>query len=204
MWNVSLPATKAILRDYAAIFAERARRRGASELADLEVCDIAPDLSKTKDLPSRKRLPPPAYTAEFAVAAWAGLQSFTGEYRFQVEFPKTAGRVVSQIVRSHIQADGWLDVYCPDDSIARPMQYRFYENNGMFRLNIPNEVPGVSWARHNKDGIAIVKRGPSGGAPLRLRILKPGADESEGGWAFGCTGNVGQDSDTSLWMVLSD
>ena len=59
------------------------------------------------------------------------------------------------------------------------MQYRFYENNGMSRLNIPNEVPGVSWARHNKDGIAIVERGPSGGALLRLRILEPGADESE-------------------------
>ena len=48
LWNVSLPATKAALRRYAERFAKRAHRRGASELADLEVCDIAPDLSKTK------------------------------------------------------------------------------------------------------------------------------------------------------------
>ena len=44
LWNVSSQATKAALRDYAAIFAERARQRRASELTDLEVCDFNPDL----------------------------------------------------------------------------------------------------------------------------------------------------------------
>lgn len=179
LWSGSRPATKDALRRYAKRFAERARRRRASELVDLEVGDIAPDLPKTKDLPSRRRFPPPAYPADLAVAAWAGLQSSTGDYRFQVEFPKIAGQVVNRIVRSSIQADGRLDVYCPDDSTTRPMQYKFYENNGMFRLNIPNEVPGVSRARRKKDGIAIVERGRSGRAPPRLRILKPGPEESE-------------------------
>lgn len=49
----------------------------------------------------------------------------------------------------------------------------------MFRLNVPNDVPGVQWARDHKDGLAIVERGLPGGAPLRLRLLKPGADLSE-------------------------
>ena len=179
LWKISSAATNSTLRLYAAVFAERARSRSTSELADLEVCDLDADLSSMKDLQSWKRSTSPAYPADFAVAAWVGLQTFTGEYRFQVEFPRTAGQVVSHIVHSHLRAGGWLDVYCSDDSITRPMQYRFYENNGMFRLNIPNEVPGVSWARKHRDGIAIVERGPRGGAPLRLRILKSGAEEGE-------------------------
>ena len=32
-----------------------------------------------------------------ASVAWAGLQSFTGEYNLQVEFPKEAGLVLQRI-----------------------------------------------------------------------------------------------------------
>jgi hypothetical protein len=59
------------------------------------------------------------------------------------------------------------------------MHYGFYADNSMFRLNIPNDVPGVAWAREHKDGIAFVERGPQGGAPLRLRVLKPGAETND-------------------------
>jgi hypothetical protein len=59
------------------------------------------------------------------------------------------------------------------------MQYKFYPDNSMFRLNVPNDVPGVAWAREHKDGIAIVEEGLPGGAPLRIRFLKPGADANE-------------------------
>jgi hypothetical protein len=59
------------------------------------------------------------------------------------------------------------------------MQYKFYPDNSMFRLNVPNDVPGVAWAREQKDGIAIVEEGLPGGAPLRIRFLKPGADANE-------------------------
>jgi hypothetical protein len=121
----------------------------------------------------------PAVAAEFAVAAWAGLQSFTGEYRFQVEFPRDAGNVIRQLIRAQVQADGRIDVYCPDDETTRLMQYKFYPDNGMFRLNIQNDVPGVAWAREHKDGLAVVEQGLQGGAPLRLRILHPGADARE-------------------------
>ncbi len=179
LWNTSYPATDAELRRYAARFAERARRRAVSELADLGVNDSQPVPSRPVDL--RAQQPPlrPAYGSEFAVAAWAGLQSFTGEYRFQVEFPRAAGKILSQLIRTHTQADGRIDVYCPDDETTRPMQYKFYPDNSMFRLNVPNDVPGVAWAREHKDGIAIVEEGLPGGAPLRIRFLKPGADANE-------------------------
>jgi len=91
LWETACPATNAELRNYAARFAERARRRAVSELADLGVTDSRPVPTGPGDL--RVQQPPfmPAIGADFAVAAWAGLQSFTGEYRFQVEFPKSGG-----------------------------------------------------------------------------------------------------------------
>ena len=49
----------------------------------------------------------------------------------------------------------------------------------MFRLNIPNDINGVAWARENKKGIALIERGPAGGAPLRLSVLRPGAEADE-------------------------
>ena len=176
LWNTAVPADEAALRNYAARFAERARRRGVAELAELGVSDSRPVPSRPIDL--RAETPPrrPALGADFAVAAWAGLQSFTGEYRFQVEFPRDAGNVIRRLIGARARAGGRLDVYCPDDETTRVMQYRFYADNSMFRLNVPNDVPGVQWARDHKDGLAIVEKGPSGGAPLRLRLLKPGAD----------------------------
>lgn len=179
LWKLAIPATNAELRHYAARFAECARRRAVSELADLGVTDSRPVPSGSIDL--RVQKPPfrPAIGAEFAVAAWAGLQSFTGEYRFQLEFPKDAGKVISQLIRAHVQADGRIDVYCPDDETTRPMQYKYYLDNSMFRLNVPNDAPGVAWAREHRKGLAIVEQGPPGGASLRIRLLKPGADASE-------------------------
>lgn len=179
LWRESNPATSEELRHYAARFAEYARRRGVVELSNLGVNDSSPVPSGSIDL--RTQQPPfrAALGVDFAVAAWAGLQSFTGEYRFQVEFPSNAGKVISQLTIDNVQGDGKINVYCPDDGTTRLMQYKFYPDNSMFRLNIPNDVPGVAWARENKDGLAIVEKGPPGGAPLRIRILKPGADASE-------------------------
>ncbi len=179
LWNAAMPATNAELRNYAARFAERARRRLVSELNDLGVNDSRRIPSRSVDL--RVERPPlqPAIGAGFAVAAWTGLQSFTGEYRFQVEFPRHAGEVISRLIRRYAQGGRRIEVYCPDDESTRPMQYRFYADNSMFRLNVPNDVPGVQWARAHHDGLAIVEKGPTGGAPLRLRILRPGIDASE-------------------------
>ena len=179
LWNAACPATDDELRHYAARFAERARRRTASELAELGVNDSRPIPSGPVDL--FKQPPParPALGADFAVAAWAGLQSFTGAYSFQIEFPKDAGKIIGRLVSAYVKADGRIDVYCSDDETTRSMQYKFYQDNSMFRLNVPNSVPGVAWAREHKDGLAFVEQGPPGGAPLRIRLLKPGADVSE-------------------------
>lgn len=179
LWKAAKPATEAELQHYAARFAERSRRRSVSELADLGVNDSRPVPTGPIDLCVQQPPSRPALGADFAVAAWAGLQSFTGEYRFQVEFPKIAGKVISQLIRAHVEADGRIDVFCTDDEITRPMHYKFYQDNSMFRLNVPNDVPGVAWARKHKDGLAIVEQGLPGGAPLRIRFLKPGADASE-------------------------
>ncbi len=179
LWNVAIPATEAELRHYAARFAECARRRAVSDLADLGVNDSRPMPSGSSDLHSLSIPSSPALRSDFAVAAWAGLQSFTGEYRFQVEFPKDAGKVISNLIQSRARLDGRIDVYCQDDETTRQMQFKYYPDNSMFRLNIPNDVSGVAWAREHKDGIAIVEKGPQGGAPLRIRIIKPGADARE-------------------------
>lgn len=179
LWRSASPATDSELRHYAARFAECARRRTVSELADLGVNDSRPVPSRLSDLREQRPPPRPAFGTGFAVAAWAGLQSFTGEYRFQVEFPKAAGKVISELIRTEVQAGGRVAVYCPRDGLTRTMQYKFYPDNSMFRLNIPNDVPGVSWARKHREGIAIVEQGLPGGAPLRIRLLKPGAETNE-------------------------
>lgn len=179
LWKASNPATDSELRHYAARFAECARHRAVSELANLGVNDSLKVASKATDLHAQEILPSPAIGADFAIAAWAGLQSFTGEYRFQVEFPKDAGKVIYQLISRFAHEDGRIDVYCPDDQATRLMQYKYYPDNCMFRLNVQNDVTGVEWARKHKDGIVIVEQGPQGGAPLRLRILRPGVVASE-------------------------
>lgn len=179
LWNAATPATEGELRHYAARFAERARRRAVAELLDLGISDSHPMPSTPSEL--LKRRPPSrgSLSTRFAVAAWAGLQSFTGEYRFQLEFPRDAGIVVNQLIGARAGARGRIDVYCPDDEATRPMQYRFYADNDMFRLNIPNDTPGVEWAREHRDGLGLVEQGLPGGAPLRLRLVRPGDDATE-------------------------
>jgi HKD family nuclease len=179
LWAGATPATNDELRNYAARFAEIARRRKAAELDDLGVSDSQILPASPADLQAVKPPDQPAVAVGFATAAWAGVQSFTGEYRFQLEFPRAAGIVISQLLRLNRAKNAQVGVYCPDDGSTRQMQYKFYGDNGMFRLNIQNNVSGVAWARQHKDGIAIIEKGPQGGAPLRLQFLQPGSDANE-------------------------
>lgn len=177
LWRGAEPITKATLKAYEARFAERCRSRrpdvlGALGVTDVDqVDDVDTDKLRAAPIPARR-----AVANAFAAAAWTGLQSFTGEYRFQIEFPRSAGEVVRRLAGA-LPADT-VDVFCEDGQI-HSMTYRFYHDNGMFRLNVPNTVPGVAWARAHRDGIAVLERGPEGGAPLRLRILKPGSELSD-------------------------
>lgn len=179
IWQSARLSNSAALRSYAAAFAESARRRSAAELRALGVSDSTPALGASRVRLASRTPKRSAFGTTFAVGAWAGLQSFTGEYQFQVEFPQDAGQVIRQLIARRRGTGGRVDVFCPEDEQTRQMKYYFYESNGMFRLNIPNDFPGVDWARSNRDGIALVEAGPSGGDPLRLELLPPGTREAE-------------------------
>ena len=70
------------------------------------------------------------------------MQSFTGEYNLQVEFPKEAGIVLRRVFGKPSK-DGSIDILCADGAIRPLSSFEFYQHNGMFRLNVPNAVPLV-------------------------------------------------------------
>ena len=105
-----------------------------------------------------------------ATTAWAGLQSFTGDYDLQVEFPRDAGQVLSRLLKG-IAKGNKADVLC-EDGQKRQFIFRYYTDNGMWRLNVPNATPDVSWVRQHKDGIAVLEVGDDGS--VGFRIIKPG------------------------------
>ncbi|MCX7031092.1 MAG: hypothetical protein NTU62_13380 [Spirochaetes bacterium] len=171
-WRLAEPATPDAIKQYSALFAERSRQRRPEVLEALGVSEsrrVAEASSAKLRAQPRPRIT--TVSQLFATTAWTGLESFTGEYAFQVEFPRAAGEVVARLARAGRQKT--VDVQCEDTNV-RKMTFRFYRDNGMFRLNVPNNVPGVDWARLNHDGVAVVSRGPEGGASLRLQILRPG------------------------------
>jgi len=176
MWKTATEATPVVLTDYAALFAERARRRSVQALLDLGIESAGTTNAKTGKPKSYK--PNKNHLKNF-VSVWSELKSFTGEYKFQVEFPQTVGRILAEIVGDPAGRGSSVRVLCLDDDKTREMKYKYYTNNGMFRINIDNDVPGVSWARNKKDGIVYIERGIPGGGPLTLRIIKPGNDASE-------------------------
>lgn len=165
-WKAGVPATAERLAVYENFFARRNRKRDAADMVALGVAD---------DLPEKTGAPPKtgqrAISEAAASVAWAGLQSFTGEYSFQVEFPKEAGLVLRRVVGNLSEGDR-VDMLCVDGA-ARSFKFRFYENNGMFRLSVPNATPMANWARERRVGIARVERGEARGE-LLFDILAPG------------------------------
>ena len=139
----------------------------------LGIADSLPE--KTDGTPKKGVTPPKtehkAISEAAASVAWAGLQSFTGAYTLQVEFPKEAGLVLRRIF-GHLSQEETIDILCVDGEI-RTFRYRFYEDNGMFRLNIPNVTPLVVWVRENKQGIAYVEYSEEQDV-LYFEILPPG------------------------------
>jgi HKD family nuclease len=180
LWRASIVATDAAIQNYAATFAEISRARSAQQLDALGVCDA--EVATTMQPAQLIRQRPPRRSAVrngSATSAWTGLESFTGEYRFQVEFPRAAGEVVARLVNPQATTRGRVDVLCTNDNHTRGMQFRFYPNNGMFRLNVPNDLPNVAWVRAHQEGLTLIQPGPAGGAPIRLTIHLPGAEATE-------------------------
>ncbi|WP_375762458.1 hypothetical protein ACE10W_37155 [Bradyrhizobium sp. B025] len=173
-WNVGAPLTNSKLKDYEKYFALRNRYRKPEDLVLLGVADTVAK-STAAGSPPKGAAPPKAaqkaISETAASVAWAGLQSFTGEYNLQVEFPKEAGLVLRRVFGTPSK-DGSIDIRCADGAV-RTFKYKFYDHNGMFRLNVPNSVPLVEWARENKAGIACVEHNESLGV-LTFEILPPG------------------------------
>jgi hypothetical protein len=171
-WQIGVPLTKAKLKDYEKYFALRNRYRNPADLVALGVADEMP--ATASGAPPKGVTPPKsedkAISETAASVAWTGLQSFTGEYNLQVEFPKEAGLVLRRVFGKPSK-DGSIDIGC-SDGIVRSFKYKYYDHNGMFRLNIPNSTPLVDWARTNKAGIAYVEHDDEDA--LSFEIVLPG------------------------------
>ena len=176
-WDEGTLADEAAIENYAAAFADRNRRRKPVDLDELGISD-QPNPQAPANLMDEPAPPQGAIRHPVAAAAWAGLQSFTGDYTFQVEFPQAAGQVLRRMIEPYAH-ENMVDVYCEHNGQVAPMRYRYYVDNGMFRLNVPNETPGVEWARTNRAGIILIEAGPVGGAPIRLTIYRPGNEVQE-------------------------
>ena len=172
-WNAGDAATEARIRDYERYFEQRNRYRKPDDLVAMGIADNIPE--NVDGVPAKGVRPPKpqhkAISEAAASVAWAGLESFTGEYMFQVEFPKGAGEVLRRIFGDLSDGDS-VEMLCTDD-VTREFKYKYYPDNGMFRLNIPRSAPFVDWAREHKRGIAHVEhRGTHEG--FHFAIVRPG------------------------------
>lgn len=159
LWRQGTVLDEPLLREYEAYFAEQNRTRAPKDMEILGVADEAATDLATADLrgvraPTSTQRSMPTSVAR---AAWAGLESFTGEFRFQIEFPRDAGEVLRRMLGPG-GGDTNVLMLC-EDGQQRAMRFRYYEDNAMFRLNVPNDTPGVDQARLHKSGIAIVEAG---------------------------------------------
>ncbi len=173
-WATGRHLTPDILSEYEKYFALRNRYRRPDDLIALGVADeIVPTGTGS---PAKGTRPPSnnkkALPNTAATTAWAGLQSFTGDYNLQVEFPRDAGAVLARLLAG-VAAGNRADFLC-EDGVSRNFIFRYYEDNAMFRLNVHNDTPNATWARENKEGIAVVEAADDG--TMRFRIVKPGRE----------------------------
>ncbi len=144
IWKDAKLVTDSGLQAYERLFARAQSKRAASDLEFLSVVDPAPVTA----------IRPTLVLPKFCNAVWAGLQSFTGEHTFQVEFPRKAGEALGSLLGT---ASGEVDIECADGQ-TRSMTFRYYADNSMYRLNVPNSMPLVDWARTNHKGALLVWR----------------------------------------------
>lgn len=138
-WKNSKDLTTDALSEYGKRFSQRLKERTVRELQHLEIVDVeAVPRSRARIQRSQSVL-----GIDSCSTVWVGLESFTGEHTFQVEVPGFAGRVLDNLLNSR---GGAVTIDCSDGT-SRNMLFRYYDANGMFRLNVPNDVPLVSQAR---------------------------------------------------------
>jgi HKD family nuclease len=175
IWSTSKTLTRSELDAYAERFAAVNRERSVPDLLSLGVSDrhfnprnVMP-IARGMDRSTNETVRP-----TLARSAWAELRSFTGEYTFQVEFPKAVAEILARLVSAK-RAPGTRVSILFEDGSTRSITARYYEDNSMYRLNVPGDIPNAAWARKNRSGIALVESVGRGGKQLRLRILRPGS-----------------------------
>lgn len=145
IWKLGGNLTTRSLKQYEQVFA---RRLGNRTVEDLQLLNILEGTTRPgRSLPSEPLIAP-----QFCNGVWTGLQSFTGEHAFQVEFPRRAGEALGVLLgvrESHVPVE------CAD-GVVRTMTFRYYQDNGMYRLNVPNDAPLVDWARRERRGALLV------------------------------------------------
>jgi hypothetical protein len=146
IWKITRSLTPGSLERYEQVFARRQRRRSLDDLKFLEILDDAEGVR-----PGRTA---PLIAARLCNGVWAGLQSFTGEHTFQVEFPRQAGEALGGLLRTSGRR---IPVECTD-GVIRHVTFRYYRDNGMYRLNVPNDMPLVAWARAQQRGALLILR----------------------------------------------
>jgi HKD family nuclease len=167
--NLQPPTTNEIdeyAREYTRVNNKRLRSfDDVATLADLAIVapneiDEAGTVSRDRPVPTTRLL-----DAQDARTAWTSLQSFTGEYALQVEIPAPAAAVLTRL---GLPERGRIPFRC-EDKVVREMTYGYYGDNGMFRINIPNDVPNAATVRETREGILLITRA-RGGLLLRLVI----------------------------------
>jgi PLD-like domain len=162
LWRLGANATTAVIDAYDKRFELRNKFRSTIDLTTLGVAETG----LGSNIPSKE----PTFSHNNATVVWVGLESFTGDYTFQLEFPIKAANV-GRVLLGLPKGSTGVDMLC-EDGAKRHFSFLFYTDNGMFRLNIPNDVPSAKWARQHKVGIGMIERA----APndFRFTIVPPG------------------------------
>jgi len=138
-WLNAVELDEHLLGEYKKEFRERIKTRSIEDLELLEMSRTGP---ATIVAPGE------------CSTVWVGLESFTGERTFQVEFPVKAGEALRTLLGT---GNGEANIECTDGQV-RAMKYAYYADNSMYRLNVPNDVPLVDWARAHHEGALVVSR----------------------------------------------
>jgi len=147
-WSTSESATDKRLQEYENIFSQRLARRTTDDLVFLEIVtrdSISPKIAKR----SKKQ---PVLDIDNCSTVWIGLESFTGERRFQAELPKKAAAALNSMGVK----DGDIIKLEFSNGLSKDVLYKYYPSNSMFRLNLPNEMPGVKSVKLNKEGALVI------------------------------------------------
>lgn len=166
LWRESLAIEDGFFERYSAKFSERNRNRSIDDIKAFEISDKF----RNKNIPLRDQ--------SHASAAWVELKSFTGEYALQIELPRKLGELVARFIDGRVRNNGKVKVQCQDNEI-REMKFDYYQDNSMYRLNIPNDFPDVSWVRENRNGIVLLNNNQSSDIPISLKIIRPGNEMNE-------------------------